>query len=147
MFNFKKDQNYYISKDKNTGFKRIIPIDYENTGVILQNSVWSGLHQFLQIKEGLIFTEENINSSFMSYLSFYRKFKQIYGILGILGSKKAPQAINIIYNIKLLRMPPFKTRRLMIYEPQTFSDEKEYNTQLINEMIEFSVNSKRVVLR
>ena len=88
MFNFKKDQNYYISKDKNTGFKRIIPIDYENTGVILQNSVWSGLHQFLQIKEGLIFTEENINSSFMSYLSFYRKFKQIYGILGILGSKR-----------------------------------------------------------
>ena len=29
-------------------------------------------------------------------------------------------------------MPPFKTRRLMIYEPQTLSDQKEYNVQLIN---------------
>ena len=140
---FKKDKNYFISKDKNTGFERK-PIDYENTGVILQNSEWSVLHQFLQIKEGLIFTEENINSSFMSYLSFFRKFKQIYGILGTFDSKKTQQAINIIYNIKLLIMPSFKTRRLMIYESQTLSDEKEYNIQLINQMIEFSVNSKKL---
>ena len=146
MFNFEKNKNYFISEDKNIGFERIKPIDYENTGVILQNSEWSGLHQFLQIKEGLIFTAENINSSFMSYLSFFRKYKQIYGISGTLGSKKTQQAINKIYNIKLLRIPPFKTRRLMLYEPQTFSDKEEYKKQLISQIIEFSVNSKRVVL-
>ena len=80
MFNFKLNKNYFICEDKNSGFERIKPIDYENTGVILQNSEWSGLHQFLQIKEGLIFTAENINSSFMSYLPFFRKYKQINGI-------------------------------------------------------------------
>ena len=61
MFNFKKNFNYFISKDENLGFDTIKPIDYVNTGVILKNSVWSGLHQFLQIKEGMTFTEENIN--------------------------------------------------------------------------------------
>jgi preprotein translocase subunit SecA len=65
MFNFERNKNYFISKDEYFGFDTIKPIDYINTGVILKNSVWSGLHQFLQIKEGLTFMEENINSSYM----------------------------------------------------------------------------------
>ena len=146
MFNFKRNQNYFISKDENLGFETIKPIDYENTGVILQNSVWCGLHQFLQIKEGLTFTEENINSSFMSYLSFFRKYKLINGITGTLGSKKTQKAINKIYNINLLRMPPFKKRNLLIYEPKTYSEEEKYNAELINEIIEFSAHHKRAVL-
>ena len=146
MFNFKLNQNYFISKDDNYDFKTIKPIDYENTGVILKNSIWSGLHQFLQIKEGLTFTEENINSSFMSYLSFFKKYKIINGITGTLGSKKTQKAMKIIYKINLLRMPPFKARSLQIYEPKTFSDEKLYKEKLINEIIEFSAHHKRVVL-
>ena len=146
MFNFKKNKNYYISEDENIKFSTIKPIDFENTGVILKNSVWSGLHQFLQIKEGLTFTEENINSSFMSYLSFFKKYKRIYGITGTLGSKKTQQAMNIIYKINLLKMPPFKTRALKIYEPRVYSDDKLYNNKLINEIIEFSAHHKRIVL-
>ena len=146
MFNFKLNENYFISEDKNAKFLTIKPIDYENTGVILKNSVWSGLHQFLQIKEGLTFTEENINSSFMSYLSFFKKYKTIYGTSGTLGSKKTQQAINIIYHIKLLKIPPFKERALQIYEPRVFSDDKLFKENLINEIIEFSAHHKRVVL-
>ena len=146
MFTFKKNANYFISKDERLGFDTIKPIDYVNTGVILKNSVWSGLHQFLQIKEGMTFTEENINSSFMSYLSFFRKYKIINGITGTLGSKKTQQAINEIYKINLLRMPPFKTRALEIYEPRVFPDEKMYEEKLVNEIVEFSSHFNRVVL-
>ena len=146
MFNFKLNQNYFISKDDYYQFNTIKPIDYENTGVILKNSVWSGLHQFIQIKEGLALTEENINSSLMSYLSFFKKYKIINGITGTLGSKRTQKAINEIYHINLLRMPPFKNRCLEIYEPRTFADEIEYKNELINEIIVFSVHYKRVVL-
>ena len=146
MFNFKLNQNYFISEDENYKFKTIKPIDYENTGVILKDSVWSGLHQFLQIKEGLTFTEENINSSFMSYLSFFKKYKIIDGITGTLGTKLTQRAINIIYKINLLKMPPFRPRVLRIYEPETYSDEKIFKEKLINEIIEFSVHFNRVVL-
>ena len=146
MFNFKLNQNYFISEDENYKFKTIKPIDYENTGVILKDSVWSGLHQFLQIKEGLTFTEENINSSFMSYLSFFKKYKIIDGITGTLGSKRTQKAIKIIYKINLLRMPPFRPRDLQIYDAKTFSEEKIFKEKLINEIIEFSVHFKRVVL-
>lgn len=146
MFNFEKNKNYFISKDEYFGFDTIKPIDYVNTGVILQNSVWSGLHQFLQIKEGLTFLEENINSSFMSYLSFFRRYKLINGITGTLGSKRTQKAINKIYKINLLRMPPFKERQLQINEPKIFSEEQKYNSELISEIIENSAHHQRVVL-
>lgn len=146
MFNFKQNQNYFISEDEKYKFKKINPIDYENTGVTLKNSEWSGLNQFLQIKEGLVFTEENINSSFMSYLSFFKKYKRINGITGTLGSKRTLKAINIIYKIKLLKMPPFKPRLLQIFPPKTFSDEKIFKKNLIEEIIKYSANLQRVVL-
>ena len=146
MFNFQRNKNYFISKDEYYEFETIKPIDYENTGVILKNSVWSGLHQFLQIKEGLTLTEENINSSLMSYLSFCKKYKIINGITGTLGSKRTQKAINEIYHINLLKMPPFKMRMLEIYDAQTFIDKNEYENELINEIIVFSKKKKRVVL-
>ena len=142
MFNFQRNKNYFISKDEYYEFETIKPIDYENTGVILKNSVWSGLHQFLQIKEGLTLTEENINSSLMSYLSFCKKYKIINGITGTLGSKRTQKAINEIYHINLLKMPPFKMRMLEIYDAQTFIDKNEYENELINEIIVFSKKKK-----
>ena len=146
MFNFKQNQNYFISEDENYKFKKIKPIDYENTGVTLKNSEWSGLNQFLQIKEGLVFTEENINSSFMSYLSFFKKYKRINGITGTLGSKITIKAINIIYKIKLLKMPPFRHRVLKIETPKTYADEKIFKENLITEIIKYSYDLQRVVL-
>ena len=79
--------------DEVYGFKTIKPFDFSNTGIIQENSVWTGLHQFLQIKEGLKFTEENLNSCYMSNLSFFKKYissneNNIYGLTGTLGSKK-----------------------------------------------------------
>ena len=146
MYNFEINKNYIITKDENLGFDTIKPIDYANTGVTLKHSVWSGLHQFLQIKEGLILTEENINSSFMSYLSFFRKYKIINGITGTLGSKKTQLAINKIYNINLLKMPPFKPRQLIIFDPQVFPDENDYKAKLIEQIVNTCVRDRRVVL-
>jgi preprotein translocase subunit SecA len=112
----------------------------------LQNTVWSGLHQFLQIKEGLVLTGENINSSYMSYLSYFKKYKLIYGITGTLGSKETQKAFNDIYKINLLKMPPFKPRQLIEFNPRTFSNEENYNKEIITEIVQFSANYKRVVL-
>ncbi|GBN13938.1 hypothetical protein AVEN_152812-1 [Araneus ventricosus] len=54
---------YVLKKDFHYAVKngQIVPIDYDNTGVLQHNVVWSdGLHQFLQIKEGLKITPENV---------------------------------------------------------------------------------------
>ena len=77
-------------------FKTIKPIDFSNTGVIQENPVWTGLHQFLQIKEGLRLTEESLNSCYMSNFTFFKKYisndeNNIYGLTGTLGSKKTQE--------------------------------------------------------
>ena len=145
-FNFKRDKHYIIYKDKTKGIDKIKPIDYINTGVTLHYSVWSGLHQFLQIKEGLELTGENINSSFMSYLSYFKKYNLIFGITGTLGSEKSQKAINDIYKINLLRIPPFKKRQFDPHKPKVFQNLKEYDKEIMNEIVKFSAIDQRVVL-
>ena len=40
-----------IKKSENYGIEIICSIDFYNTGVTKENSVWSDLHQFLEIKK------------------------------------------------------------------------------------------------
>ena len=43
---YKENREYIISKDIEYGFKTIKPVDFSNTGVVQENTVWTGLHQF-----------------------------------------------------------------------------------------------------
>lgn len=72
LINYKINQHYLIKYDEDYKFETIKPIDFLNTGVIQDKSVWSGLHQFLEIKHGLRLTEEKLNSCFISNLCFFR---------------------------------------------------------------------------
>ena len=101
IFDYEINKNYIINKDKNNN-DVIQPIDFSNTGIIRQNSVWNGLHQFLQIKHGLRLTEENLSSCFISNLIFFKLYKNLYGFTGTLGSLKTQEAIKEIYNIELV---------------------------------------------
>ena len=74
MYIYKENREYIIGIDEQYGFKTIKPVDFSNTGVIQENSVWTGLHQFLQIKEGLRLTEESLNSCYMSNFTFFKKY-------------------------------------------------------------------------
>ena len=102
IFDYEINKNYIINKDKNNN-DVIQPIDFSNTGIIRQNSVWNGLHQFLQIKHGLRLTEENLSSCFISNLIFFKLYKNLYGITGTLGSLKTQEAIKEIYIYPLLK--------------------------------------------
>ena len=57
-----EDKQYLIKKndDKDEAAElEVVPIDYENTGVTLKNTIWSnGLHQFVQLKHNLHLTSE-----------------------------------------------------------------------------------------
>ena len=147
-YEFQKNKQYIISNDEE-GNKVIKPIDYYNTGVTQQNSVWPGLHQFLELKEGLNLTAENLNSCYMSNLTFFKKYinykgNNLYGLTGTLGSKETQLALNKIYKMNFILIPTYKPRLL---EPPTYfiiDDDKKYFDQIINEINKFS--EKRAVL-
>ena len=151
MYIYKENKEYIISNDPEYGFKTIKPIDFPNTGVVQENTVWTGIHQFLEIKEGLRLTEENINSCYMSNLSFFKKYiskkeNNIYGLTGTLGTNKSQYLLKRLYNLNSLFIPSFKERKLQSLTPIITSDINEYKKMLINEIIEITKNQQRAVL-
>ena len=108
FFNYKKDKHYVITYDEDYKFETIKPVDFSNTGIIEDKSVWSGLHQFLEIKHGLRLTEENLNSCFISNLCFFRLYNERYGLTGTVGSIKTQQALKDIYDLDVVFIPTFR---------------------------------------
>ena len=159
---YKKDYDYIIKEDKRLNFKVIKPVDYINTGVVEENSIWSGLHQFLQIKERLRMTEENLNSCFMSNLTFFKKYikykkiennsseiienNNIYGLTGTLGSEMSQNALKILYNLNSIFIPSFKEKQLIEEKEIIINDEKEYMDCLKEIIKTKAIKEKRAVL-
>ena len=145
MFDFKIDKNYIITKDENSNLI-IQPIDYINTGTVQQNSVWSGLHQFLQIKHGLRLTGENLNSCFLSNLIFFNLYKTLNGFTGTLGSYKTQEAINEIYKINLIKIPTFKKSKFENLTNININEKENYENILLDAIEKFAVKENRAVL-
>jgi len=145
MFEFKVDKNYIITEDENN-YLIIQPIDYLNTGTIQQNSVWSGLHQFLQVKHGLRLTGENLNSCFLSNLIFFKLYKTLNGFTGTLGSNKTQEAITEIYKVNLIKIPTFKKSKFKKLNNINENNKNDFENQLFNAIIDHTLKQSRAVL-
>ena len=146
-FIYRDNENYIKRKDREYNINVINPIDFYNTGVTQENSVWAGLHQFLQIQEKQMITEENLSSCYMSNLSFFNKYvkmddkrniieNNIYGLTGTIGSEYNKKTLKALYNLDPLIIPPFKESLLKIEKPNILiikndekKDEKSDNKQ------------------
>ena len=151
MYIYKENREYIISNDSEYGFKTIKPVDFSNTGVIQENTVWTGLHQFLEIKEGLRLTEENINSCYMSNLSFFKKYiskeeNNIYGLTGTLGTNKSQIALQKLYNLNIFFIPSFKESKFKYLPPKITNDINEYQNMLIKEITEIAMNQRAILV-
>ena len=151
LYIYKENKEYIITEDEKLGFKTIKPIDVSYSGIIRQKSVWTGLHQFLQIKEGLNLTEENLNSCYMSNFTFFKKYisfdeNNIYGLTGTVGSQKTQESMKILYKLNILFIPPFKKIKLKLEKPIIIKDKTEFKKQLINQIIDITFKQNRSVL-
>ena len=143
-FVYEDNENYVKNIDKRYGIQIINPIDFYNTGVTQENTVWAGLHQFLQIDEKLMITEDNLSSCYISNLSFFNKYikfnedheiieNNIYGLTGTIGSKYNKKTLKALYNLAPLIIPPFRKSLLKIEEPNILimkeddNEDKELN--------------------
>ena len=106
------ENQQYIIKSKN-GEKIITPVDYTNTGVNLNNTVWPyGLHQFLQLKHNLHLTTETLTNSHISNMHYIKKYgSKIFGMTGTLGSKAEKSLLSEIYNVDYTEIPTYKEKR------------------------------------
>lgn len=148
LFNYRKDKHYVISYDEDYKFETIKPVDFSNTGIIEDKSVWSGLHQFLEIKHGLRLTEENISSCFISNLCFFRLYNERYGLTGTVGSIKTQKALKDIYDLDVVFVPTFRQSQYEFNSKEDFfceNDQELFFNNLLEE-IRQKYNENRAIL-
>lgn len=106
-----RENEQYVIKKKN-GEDVIVPVDYENTGVTLKNTIWcNGLHQFVQLKHNLQLTAETLTTSFISNLGYIKFYgDEIYGLTGTLGSKAEQNLLSKVYNVDFSKVPTYKEK-------------------------------------
>ena len=98
---------------------------------------------------GLNLTAENLNSCYMSNLTFFKKYNNnkgnnIYGLTGTLGSKETQLALKQIYTMNFVLIPTYKPCLLQPPEYVILDEEKAYINKIIEEIKKYS--EKRAVL-
>ena len=86
-----KGREYLIVDDPDDVKKqrKIVPIDYNASGVLEMNKKWSnGLQQFLEMKHGLAISRMSTITNFMSNFRLFQRYLEkgyIFGVTGTLG--------------------------------------------------------------
>lgn len=102
-----KNVNYVIGKNKLTNEKEIQIIDVDNTGRIRYGSRWSnGLHEFVELKEGLPIREQAYTVASISHPSYFEPYEEILGVTGTLGEVTERDEILQIYHVDSFDFPP-----------------------------------------
>ena len=115
-FIYTKGQHYDVAEDK------IVPVDYDNTGVLQHDMVWSdGLTQFLQIKEGLPLEPESFSTNSLSAVGYFKRYgNNLCGLTGTLGNNSTRSFLSDIYNVDRVVVPPYK------YRPVSGNEDSQY---------------------
>jgi hypothetical protein len=144
---FQENKDYIITKD-DTGNDIVAPVDYQSTGVVQNTTRWAnGLHQFLQIKHKLHFTGENLTTSFISNLSFFKRYgANICGMTGTLGSEPSLKLLKEIYNVDTGIIPPFRGQNIKGYEGIISPSHEEHHVQIVSRAMDEATKGRSVLV-
>ena len=135
-FEYRLDHHYMIKPD-DTRTKRIMPIDFSNTGVVQPSTTWSdGLHQFLQIKHGLKMTALTVTTNYLSNMGLFTRYgKNIFGLTGTIGSEGAQKLLHLIYGVDTVIIPSFKQKRHIQLKTTLAENDDEWLQTIVVETI------------
>ncbi|CAG2162404.1 unnamed protein product [Oppiella nova] len=127
-YQYSENVEYKMAKGQD-GENIIIPVDNQNTGVSMQNTILSnGLHQFLQIKHNLCLTYESLTSCYVSNLDYIKKYgTKLSGVTGTLGSDAERGLLGSVFNLGFSVMPPFKPKQFISFSGKVSKDEDFIN--------------------
>ncbi|CAF4871145.1 unnamed protein product, partial [Rotaria sp. Silwood1] len=133
---YRLDHHYMIKSDE-ARTKRIMPIDFSNTGVVQSCTTWSdGLHQFLQIKHGLKMTALTVTTNYLSNIGLFIRYgKNIFGLTGTIGSKDTQNLLDQIYHVDTIIIPPFKQKRYIQLKPILTANDDQWLKTIVSETI------------
>ena len=141
------DHHYMIKADE-TSTKRIVPVDFSNTGIVQCSTTWSdGLHQFLQMKHGLKLTPLTVTTNFLSNTGYFTRYgNEIYGLTGTIGSNDVKDLLKRIYQVDTIIIPPFKQKRHVQLETILALDDDEWLQSIVSTTVSHATNKQAVLI-
>jgi preprotein translocase subunit SecA len=95
---FELDRHYILAEDK-------VQIVDEYTGRVMADRSWEkGLHQMIEVKEGLDLTKRRDTISRITYQRYFRRYLRLAGMSGTV-TEVAPE-MRTVYGLDVLRIPP-----------------------------------------
>ena len=93
-----------------------------------------GLHEFVEVKEGLEPENESNTIASISHPSFFSNYKTIFGLTGTIGSEIEREEILYIYNLDSFDAPPNFSLKRQIYETLLFNNKDLKEETMINQI-------------
>jgi preprotein translocase subunit SecA len=114
---FQRDRDYLVKDGE------IIIID-EFTGRMMQGRRWSdGLHQAVEVKEGVKVQRENQTLATITFQNYFRMYKKLAGMTGTADTEAAE--LNKIYNLDVTIIPTNKPLLRKEYHDVVYRTEEE----------------------
>jgi preprotein translocase subunit SecA len=112
---FQLDQHYIIDDGK-------VQIVDESTGRVMADRSWEqGLHQLIEVKEGLATTSGRETLARMTFQRFFRRYYLLSGLTGT--AAEAAREMRSVYMLKVCRIPPNKLSRRQRLPDKAFADD------------------------
>jgi preprotein translocase subunit SecA len=95
---YQRDQHYLVSDDK-------VTIIDEYTGRVMADRSWEhGLHQMIEVKEGVPLTGRQDPRARISYQRFFRRYLLLAGMTGT--AKEVTRELGSVYGLPVVCIPP-----------------------------------------
>ncbi len=129
--------DYRVSTDKYTGKKKVILID-PNTGRDLpDNKLSNGLHQALEIKEGIPINKVSklsISTAKITHPSFFAKYQKVCGTSGTVSDEVTKCEFKEQYKKKIVEIPRSR-KKIAVENPIEVYETKKQKMQAIVQQI------------
>lgn len=142
-----KDRDYVIRPVRKLPDGRLVDdiviVDYENTGRASEGCQWQhGLHQMLQLQNGLLITPTSKTIASISHVSFYNEYEHVFGVTGTMGEVAERAEIQSVYRVDSFDAPPHFPGQRMMLPAQVFPDEAHQWEGILQHLSEDRANAR-----
>lgn len=136
QFNFRNGESYVVQEDK------IVLID-QSTGRLMPDRRWGyGMHQFVELKEGLTPSSENRTVGQVTQQSFFRQYRILSGLTGT--ARECRGELWAVYRLPVQPIAPHAPPRLVDMGLKLCSDFAAKNHQIVQSAL--AIAQSRAVL-
>jgi preprotein translocase subunit SecA len=123
MHLFHRDEHYLVRDDK-------IQVIDEFTGRVMADRSWGqGLHQLIEVKEGVEVTEVRETLARISYQRFFSRYLHLSGMTGT--AQEVKRELGTVYNLPVVTIPTHRPSRRVRHADQVFATDVEKWAQVV----------------